>query len=508
MNETNETESKSNESAQQSAEKSKKIEELTNKKVEEILQRPYAKVINLTKEEVSQDWKVEEIIYKKSGKTFNNIEELIKSIYNSLEVKYSNMVLRYKEYAVYRGKTAEHAIIKFLENPEENYLVPGLGIERGQIIELYGAPGAGKTFLSLEMAYKMAIGGWILNTPEYAVTKPLKVLYVDNENGRTLIRRLYRMELYEVGLANENLYLIQNGGVLSKDGTKEEYLPSDWFGKDPQDKNAKSLTDAIIGMIKTGGVPKPDVVFIDPLADVMLGDENSTEDMKNFVVDIKDLIKYTGAAVIINHHVNKGDTQGGVYKSRGSSVLPGALDMAVELRAKEEDIGKKAGKNKKTGKKKPDEKGTEPKEPEDNKGSEDQQKNIGAMITKPNRNGTKVFPFSYGVFDTLIDDLKVDIAGKNISGIVNSKIYGTATARARLRAEMIALMYHQSSFLHQPSLKPATISYEEYEEKIKSIIKKYPNAYDKDANRIDEAYKEFKGSKNIKKEEETSNHDN
>jgi len=478
---TDKIESKSNESTPQSAET---IEELINRKVEELLHTQPAKILNLTKEKVLHDWKKEEATLKEHQL---KDEELIKSTYNRLQTKYSETKNEYEnkyaKYSIY--KTAQkYAVDNYLENFEDNYLVKGIGLERKQMMELYSTPGAGKTFLSLEMAYKMAIGGWILNTPEYAVTKPLKVLYIDNENKRDLIRRLISMELYDVGLANKNLYLIQNGGVFTEDGTKESLpVDIDGFGKDPNDKDAESLTDAIIGMVMTGSMPKPDVIFIDPLIDSMSGDENSTKDMSNFVRDIKRLIEYTEAAVIINHHPKKNSTGRNLYDSRGSSVLVGALDMVWELQVKEK-TDKKAGK-----------KSTEP------------QKIVSVKSAKDNRNGTEIYPYDYGIYNTLIDELNPHWAetwtGTKFNGVVVSKIYNSAQKRARLRAEILAL-------IHQQKLDPATISDNEFEEKIKSIIKKYPNAYSDNDKRIDEAYKELKDPKNkdIEKEEETSSDDN
>jgi len=490
MNETNEKENKIDESAQQSAEA---IEELINRKVEELV-----KAFNLTKERVLHDWKKKEASLKKYQL---KDEELIERIYNTLHDEYSAMKNKYEKYSIYKT-THEYAINNYLENFEDNYLVPGLGIERGQIIEIYSTPGVGKTWLSLEMACKMAIGGWILNTPEYAVTRPLNVLYIDNENGKTLIKRLIEMELYELPLAYKNLGIIQNGGVFAEDGIKD-YLPVDIdrFGKDPNDKNTETLADAINGMVMTGSIPKPDVVFFDPLADVMLGDENSTKDMKNFVYETKQFIENTGATVIINHHTRKDkkDSTEELYGSRGSTVLPGALDMAIELRVKKEGNDKKAGKNKKAGKKETDKNAEENTKQQENTESQEDtalEKIVEAKITKQNRNGTPVDPFSYGIFNTVIDELNPHWAetwtGTKFNGVVVSKIYNSAPTRARLRAEMIALMYKQSYSPEQSNLKPTAISEEEFNEKIKSIIKKYPKAYSDNDKRIDEAYKEFK----------------
>ena len=219
MNETNEKENKIDESAQQGAET---IEELINRKVEELLQTPVVKVIYLTKEEVLRDWKEKEEELKKSRKIpGKNDEETVEIIYEHLVSDYSKGIENYEKYLHYKFESIEHANKERFANLMDRYLVPGLGIMRRQKIEIYSAPNVGKTFVSLELAYKMAIGGWVFNTPEYAVPRPFKVLYADNENYDTLTDRLNRMIMYNQELAYKNIKLIRNGGVLTEDETKK-----------------------------------------------------------------------------------------------------------------------------------------------------------------------------------------------------------------------------------------------------------------------------------------------
>jgi len=462
-NNTDQIESKSNESTQQGVET---IEELINRKVEELLQTKPAKVINLTEEEVLKDWKEQEKTLKKSRIIPEKIDEQsINIVGKYLANEYLKKVGKYGKYVAYKLKTLQYASNKRLENSADNYLIKGLDIMRRQMMEFYSNPNVGKTFVSLEMAYKMAIGGWVFNTPEYAVTKPLKVLYMDNENGDILLSsRLDRMTMYNRDLANANIRLIQSGGVLKEDGTIE-YLSNDRFGR--IDENTDSIADPIIAITRATGFI-PDVIFIDPLVDAMSGNENDTEDMSNFVRDIRKLIKNTGATVIINHHTKK-DSTGNLYDARGSSVLAGALDIAVELRAEQKD--------------KEEDEFESPLETEEDKNItksiEDDDKTRKSLLSfhmTKNRTGPKLKSFHLGIFDTPIEELAFKPPADNAkieSGLLVPKIYRTKddkkppTAITLHMAEIVNLMYKKGL---DPA-KISTIQEEEYQEKIFKTLK-------------------------------------
>ena len=505
MNETNEKENKIDESAQQGAET---IEELINRKVEELLQTPYAKIIGLKKEEALEDWKEKEKELEKKGLNINN-EEAIEYAFKKLSEDYSAKIGSYKNYLHYKFESIEHANKERFANFMDRYLVPGLGIMRRQKIEIYSAPNVGKTFVSLELAYKIAVGGWVFNTPEYAVPRPFKVLYVDNENYDTLTDRLNRMIMYNQALAHGNIKLIRNGGVLTEDETKKEYLPVDRFGK--MDKKTDSLADAIIAIARATDFI-PDLIVVDPLADVMYGDENKTQDMETFKKDMDRLIKYLGATIIINHHSRK-DSTGDLYGSRGSTVLPGALDMAIELRAKEQEDNE-------------EEEFEPPLETEEKEDDDKTRKSILSFHMTKNRSGAKLKPFYLGIFDTPIEELsfKPPVDNAEIEkGLLVAKIYrdkksedndkqkqGRLPTRPALNmAEIVNLMYKKG-------LDPAKISEiqeEEYQEKIYNTFKKV-ESYRKDMDPVKIArgrllklvYKYLinKGDNNKSKEEKDS----
>jgi len=498
MNETNEKENKIDESAQQSAET---IEELINRKVEELLQKKFVKVINLSKEEVLRDWKEQEQILKRTQKIPEKINEQsinIISEYLANEYLKTETAKKYKKYLDKNLETLQLASQRRLENSMDRYLIPGLGIMRQQKIGIYSTPNVGKTFLSLEMAYKMAIGGWLFNTPEYAVPRPFKTLYVDNENYDTLIDRLDRMIMYNRDLANQNMRFIRNGNVLKEDGTIEE-LPVNRFGK--IDEKTDSLADAIIAISRATDFI-PDVIFIDPLADVMWGDENKTQDMENFKKDIDRLVKELGATVIINHHSRK-DNSGDLYGLRGSTVLPGALDMAIELRAKEQKDDEEEDNEK--------EEFEPPLDTEEKEDGNKTRESIFSFNMTKNRTGAKLRSFYLGIYDTPLEELsfKPPVDNAEIEkGLLVAKIYKNKeqgkppTAITLHMAEMIALMYKKG-------LDPVTISNEDYQEKIYSSFKKV-ESYRKYMEAVDNAHLQLNTliNKFIKSKKETTSIDN
>lgn len=77
------------------------------------------------------------------------------------------------------------------------------------------------------------------------------------------------------------------------------------------------------------GVP-PRLLIVDTLARCFSGDENSSQDMGQFVRTLDILRDLYGCSVLVVHHANKTE-KSGAGKVRGSSVLYGAVDVCVQL---------------------------------------------------------------------------------------------------------------------------------------------------------------------------------
>src|SRR5690606_15919234 len=74
---------------------------------------------------------------------------------------------------------------------------------------------------------------------------------------------------------------------------------------------------------------KPAVIFIDTQARVTVGlNENAVDDMGVFVDQMDILRRESGAAIILVHHMGKGENA----TARGSSVLIGSVHTEIQVR--------------------------------------------------------------------------------------------------------------------------------------------------------------------------------
>jgi len=88
---------------------------------------------------------------------------------------------------------------------EKEWLVPGILLKKG-VTFFGGSPGAMKSFLSLYLTVTLSQGRPLFNFKQYE--KPIKVLYLDEENAEDTIR--VRLEL----LKNGGLFTEMNIGVV------------------------------------------------------------------------------------------------------------------------------------------------------------------------------------------------------------------------------------------------------------------------------------------------------
>jgi archaellum biogenesis ATPase FlaH len=174
------------------------------------------------------------------------------------------------------------------EEARRGYVVKGL-IAPGQIGCIFGDPGAGKSLIAPSIAYAVAQGRETFGMR----TKAAPVFYVAAEHGEA-----------------DGFKLV--GGV------------SDLFRKDSPD--LKALRHAVKDQ-------RPSLIVIDTLAMAFPGmDENSAEGMGRVVAVARALTKW-GAAVILVHHGTKAEGN----TPRGHSLFNGALDMALHLKAKDQN---------------------------------------------------------------------------------------------------------------------------------------------------------------------------
>lgn len=178
------------------------------------------------------------------------------------------------------------------------YIVKGLLLNRTYAM-FYGAPGEGKTFAAMDIAYNVAAGSQWMDRR----VRQGSVLYVG-------------FEAYG-GLANRARALRQKYG---------ENVPL-YFT--PGGFNLRLLEGRrALGEIIAAMPEKPKLIVFDTFAYALAGgDENSAQDVGAFNEAAQALIQSTGACVLLVHHTGKDTSKG----ARGSSALPAAMDTEIAI---------------------------------------------------------------------------------------------------------------------------------------------------------------------------------
>lgn len=180
----------------------------------------------------------------------------------------------------------------------QGYVIKGF-LGRRSYAELFGAPGEGKTFAALDMAYAVAQGReWMGRKVKSGL-----VLYIPFEGTGGLTKRVRA--------------LVQRYGHAPKFRVIEnpDYNLREMKGRQALGQDLAQLPE------------KPILICIDTLAYALMGgDENSAQDVGAFNSAIAALIGSTGATVLLIHHSGKDRGKG----SRGSSALLGAIDTELE----------------------------------------------------------------------------------------------------------------------------------------------------------------------------------
>lgn len=182
--------------------------------------------------------------------------------------------------------------------PARQWLIDRLLLP-GSVNVLYAPPGTGKTYTFTDMSVCVATGAPWLGLP----TKQGAVLIIDEESGRDrILDRLAEVLRGHVADETTPVYIATLAGFNFRD--------------------AASLA-ALQELIKQVDAR---LVIIDALADVMLGgDENAVKDTQPVFHGLRMVAEATGAAILVVHHSNRGGTY------RGSSAIPGAVDVMLEL---------------------------------------------------------------------------------------------------------------------------------------------------------------------------------
>ena len=191
--------------------------------------------------------------------------------------------------------------------PPVDFVVDGMFTRHGLAV-VYGEPGAGKSFIAIDLALCIAYGKpWHGHAVEQG-----SVLYIAGEGVGGLGKRVKAWQAHNKVTSDAPFHV----------------LPTAVKFRETED--VEKLMRTIDGL---GGPFK--AVFIDTVARALLGgDENSSTDIGLFV-DACDAVKrHTGSAVIAVHHSGKDSSKG----MRGSSAMLGAVDTSMRVSKVEDAI--------------------------------------------------------------------------------------------------------------------------------------------------------------------------
>jgi hypothetical protein len=190
--------------------------------------------------------------------------------------------------------------------PPPSYLVEGFIVDDGLSV-FYGDPGGGKSFVTVDLAMRLALG-WEWHGQK---TEQTGVLYVAGEGVRGLGKRTRGWRIKH--------------GVSGQKDIPFALMPTAAQILDASER--AKLIRTIDKARETMGF-KVGMVVIDTVSRSIAGaDENTQETMSAFVKACDDIRAHIGGAVIGVHHSGKDKDKG----MRGSTVLLGACDATFKV---------------------------------------------------------------------------------------------------------------------------------------------------------------------------------
>ena len=192
-----------------------------------------------------------------------------------------------------------------LEICDVDYVIDG-HVEADSLDLIFGEPGCGKSFISIDMACCVATG-----TPWHGhEVKQGLVIYIAGEGHNGLAKRFKAWEVSTgVSLKGAPLYKSHRAAQL-------------------YDMNVAIDVAQAVQEVSDQCAQIPALIIIDTVARNMGGDENSTQDMNLFIEHIDSLLRHPyKAAVMLVHHSGKASPN----QARGSTALRGALDAEYQV---------------------------------------------------------------------------------------------------------------------------------------------------------------------------------
>lgn len=200
-------------------------------------------------------------------------------------------------------------IVTLLESelPKIDYHIDKL-IPEGLITTFFGPSQQFKSTFALYLALCISTGR---DTFHYKHIKKGKILWVDEEMGVVGLKTKIQQLKTGLNIINEEL----------KDNFK--YISM---------MNVKLDTEKGLNFIKAYLLKYDiDIVFVDSMSKVMIGDENKTQDVSHLLHDMHMLSEQLGTGWVTIHHVGKSEGYNGLSKMRGSVEFGTQSDNAFSM---------------------------------------------------------------------------------------------------------------------------------------------------------------------------------
>ena len=176
----------------------------------------------------------------------------------------------------------------------------------GSIHLLSGEAGVGKTTFLYNLAVKASKEEEFIGIP---FPKPLKVLYLDLETPD--------------GLRARKLHLIAEG------------QPPDGLAFNSSASIDHSLKE-LITLVKEHAF---DLVVVDTINEAFLTEkEDDNAEANRQMMLVRQLVQQGGCAVLLAHHIGKGEQGKKVYKARGASARVASVDVVINLEGMSDDV--------------------------------------------------------------------------------------------------------------------------------------------------------------------------
>lgn len=193
--------------------------------------------------------------------------------------------------------------------PRSPVFIDGL-LRRGHVLLLAGKGKIGKSWAAIQCGVAVCTGGeWLGHRCEAG-----NVLYIDPElDPPTLDNRISNV-----------------CEAMGADPREAEFHLTKWSLRGV----AGISIDAIARDLEQYAIPGQfDLIILDTASAFIVGDENSSIDVRRFFSTVLQVAKFTGAAVLIVHHFGKGAAgdRSAADRPRGSSVFLDSPDAALTL---------------------------------------------------------------------------------------------------------------------------------------------------------------------------------